>query len=79
MEKTKSAYTKLVFLGILIDGENMCLVIPQEKLTKAMRMINWAQEKVKVTVKTIQQLTGVLNFLCKAIVPGRTFTSSKSL
>ena len=27
-----------------------------------------------ITIKVVQCLTGTLNFLCKAIIPGRTFT-----
>ena len=33
-----------------------------------------AAKKGKTTVRSIQQLAGFLNFLCKAIVPGRVFT-----
>ena len=74
LEKTEWSATLMVFLGILIDGENRLLLIPDEKRIKALNMIKWAISKKKVTIKFIQRLTGTLNFLHKAIVPGRTFT-----
>ena len=36
-------------------------------------MLRWAVDKKKVTIKFIERLTGVLNFLSKAILPGCTF------
>ena len=39
-----------------------------------MSFLNWAHDKDKATIKFVQRLTGTLNFLSKAIVPGRTFT-----
>ena len=39
-----------------------------------MKLLNDLTGKKKVTVKQLQVLTGYLNFLTKAIVPGRTFT-----
>ena len=76
MEKTEWASSSVVFLGILMQGKNRCLSIPQEKITKArnaiLAIIN--KPKKKATIKEIQGLTGLLNFLNKAIVPGRAFT-----
>ena len=37
-------------------------------------MIELFLKQKKVTVKQIQRLTGFLNFLCRAIIPGRAFT-----
>ena len=31
-------------------------------------------EKRTITIRRLQSLTGTLNFLCKAIIPGRVFT-----
>ena len=74
MEKTFWGSLHTTFLGILIDGSRQVLSIPAEKRTKALNLISKCLEKKKATVYEIQQLGGLLNFLCKAIHPGRTFT-----
>ena len=74
MEKTEWATPLLEFLGILLDGRSKTLSIPTEKKVKAISFLNYAINKKKVTIKFVQQLTGTLNFLNKAIVPGRAFT-----
>ena len=76
LEKTEWASQLIQFLGITINGRTFTLSIPEEKRLKAVNLINWILAKKTVTVKLIQRLTGVLNFLNRAIVPGRTFTRS---
>ena len=39
-DKTEWGTTKLVFLGILLDGENLVLAIPLEKQEKAIKLLN---------------------------------------
>ena len=73
LDKTEWSTTQIVFLGILLDGENHRLCVPQEKQLKAKNLLQWAISKRKVTIKFIERLTGTLNFLVKAIVPSRTF------
>ena len=73
IEKTEWASSQMIFLGILIDGEKQFLCIPEDKKIKAMDLLNWAITHKKVTIKFIQRLTGVLNFLSKAIIPGRAY------
>ena len=73
-DKTEWASPQIVFLGILLDGINFRLSIPLDKREKSLKMINQLLDKKKATVKQIQQLTGYLNFLAKAIHPGRAFT-----
>ena len=72
-EKTEYATDLIVFLGVLLDGRSHSLAIPLEKWEKALKLLDWAIFKRKVTVHFIQKLTGTLNFLYKVIVPGRTF------
>ena len=72
--KTEWASTRIFFLGILLDGNNHLLAVPVEKREKALRLLNNFIDKHKATVKQIQSLAGLLNFLGKAIVPGRAFT-----
>ena len=74
LDKTEWASTHMIFLGILINGEEQVLCVPEDKKAKAINLLTWTIAKRKVTIKFIQQLTGTLNFLGKAIVPGRTFT-----
>ena len=73
-EKTELADTRVVFLGILLDGESQILSIPEEKRARAVELLKIFGEKRKATVKDLQRLAGYLNFLNQAIVPGRTFT-----
>ena len=74
LEKTEWASTRVIFLGILIDGYYHILVIPEEKRLKAINMINWILSKKSITVRSVQRVTGTLNFLNKSIIVGRTFT-----
>ena len=48
--------------------------VPVEKRIKSMNLIDYVLDNKKVTIKFIQHLTRTLNFLNKAIVPGRNFT-----
>ena len=70
MEKTEWGTTLIVFLGILLNGRSYTLSIPMEKRNKAVQLIQTAISKRKVTVHFIQKLTGTLNFLNRAIIPG---------
>ena len=73
-EKTEKASPLMIFLGILMDGRRKILVIPEEKRLKAILSINTIIGKKKAKVKQIQCLTGLLNFINRAITPGRAFT-----
>ena len=76
MEKTLRAGTQMTFLGFLIDTVRQLILIPEEKITKARTLIEKVLGKrdKKMTVKELQQICGLLNFLGCAIVPGRAFT-----
>ena len=74
MDKTEWGSTIIVFLGILLDGNSLTLSIPLEKRVKAIQMLKLMCNKKKATVKDLQTICGYLNFLCKAILPGCTFT-----
>ena len=73
LEKTEWASALVVFLGILLDGKNMRLAVPSEKHNKTINLLQLIRNKKKATVKGLQTLCGYLNFLCKAIFPGRPF------
>ena len=73
IEKTEWGTEMINFLGILLDGRHFRLCIPLEKREKAIQMLQLIMSKRKATVKELQSMCGYLNFLCKAIFPGRLF------
>lgn len=73
-EKTCFACQLIVFLGLLIDTVNQTVSIPEEKLGRGRRELDIVLRSKKVTVHQLQKLTGLLNFFCRAVVPGRAFT-----
>ena len=66
--------TIIVFLGILLNTVTQTISILIEKRHKALKLLNEVIKSRTVTVLKLQQLTGLLNFLSTAIIPGRTFT-----
>ena len=74
--KTEWGTQVIVFLGMLMDGKQLLIAVPFKKSIKALSLLNWAIQKRKVTIHFVQKLTGTLNFLSRAIVPGRVFTRS---
>ena len=76
LEKTVWATPIITFLGLVIDGINKRIRIPVEKINRALHMIQvlLRRPNKKATLREVQKLTGFLNFLGKAIVPGRAFT-----
>ena len=73
IEKMYWGTTLLVFLGLLIDTVHQAVMIPKEKVDKALMLINEFLAKKKATVHQVQKLCGTLNFLCKCVIPGRVF------
>ena len=74
IDKTTWGTQILVFLGIILNAILQTITIPEEKRIKAVKQIQALLSKKKVTVLQLQRLTGFLNFLCRAFVPGRAFT-----
>ena len=73
-DKTEWANTWMTFLGVLLDGEQHILAVTQDKRFRTVNLLQAFIHKCKATVKEIQSLVGLLNFLNKAIHPGRAFT-----
>ena len=73
-EKSEWPTQLIIFLGILLDGKHLVLSIPEEKRVKALQALSYVMNKKKVTIKDLQRLTGILNFLGRAIFAGRAFT-----
>ena len=73
-DKTEWSAARVVFLRILLDRDRFILSILEEKRIKALNLLELTISKRKATIKELEKLAGYLNFLNKAIVPGRTFT-----
>lgn len=73
-EKTIWSTQEIIFLGLLINTLLQLVVIPGDKRDKAVDALNRTLRSKKVKVHELQKLTGQLNFLSKAVVPGRAFT-----
>ena len=76
LEKTFWVTTQLMFLGLLIDTIAQTVSLPHNKIIKTLQIISQIlnSKSWKVTVKQLQRLCSMLNFVCRAVVPGRAFT-----
>ena len=74
LDKTIFSTTRLVFLGLLLDSDLQLVMIPKEKIEQGCELVMHMLAKKKMTLQDLQKLTGFLNFLGRAIVPGRAFT-----
>ena len=71
--KTVGPSTTMAFAGIELDSILMEARLPQDKLVKCRDLISAFLKRRKVSLKEIQSLTGLLNFACTVVVPGRAF------
>ena len=72
-EKTVGPSQIISFAGIELDSILMEARLPQEKLDKCQALISAFVRRRKVSLQEIQSLTGLLNFACSVVVPGRAF------
>ena len=72
-EKTEGPTTKICFLGLEIDSEQMVVRIPMPKIKEIIQKIEDLLAHAKCTLKQMQSLIGSLNFACRAITQGRPF------
>ena len=71
--KTVGPATRLEFLGIILDSEQMQASLPQDKVIRLQEeLAKWSNRR-KGTLKELQSLIGSLNFACRVIPPGRAF------
>lgn len=73
-EKTEGPCLIIIFLGMLINAIDRTVGLPKDKVDRALGELTHLLQAKKVTVLYMQKLTGLLNFFCRAIVPGRAFT-----
>ena len=72
-EKTFNPSTTLTFLGIELDTLAFQARLPLDKLNKCMVSIEVALTKKNITLKHLQQITGLLQFACYVVISGRCF------
>ena len=72
-DKTEGPTTKLCFLGLELDSDEMVVRIPKSKIEEIRQKIRVILASKKCSRKQMQSLIGSLNFACRAIVPGRPF------
>ena len=72
-EKTVGPSTTIAFAGIELDSILMEARLPQEKIDKCLELLSIFLQCRRVTLKEIQSLTGLLDFACAMVVPGRAF------
>ena len=73
LEKTHWATTIIVFLGLLLNTVTQTISVPLEIRLKALKLIRELLENRKTTVHRLQQVSGLLNYICIGCVPGRCF------
>ena len=73
-DKTVWPVTTILFLGLELDSIKLQVRIPNDKLQEIVLLIKITLTKNKVTLKELQSIIGLLNFMCRAIVPGRPFS-----
>ena len=74
LDKTEWASPRIVFLGMLLDGSTLTISISEERRWEILNLVQKFFDKRKATIKELQQLAGHLNFINRAVVPGRAFT-----
>ena len=72
-EKTVGPSQIISFAGIELDSIFMEAHLPQEKLDKCPALISAFPKRRKVSLQEIQSVTGLLNFACSVVIPGRAF------
>lgn len=75
VEKACEPSTKMVFIGILFDSENLTLTVTSDRLLEIkMLVIEWLNFET-ATLKQLQSLIGKLNFVAHCVKPARIFIS----
>ena len=77
LEKMEWGSTILTFLGLILNTVTQTVSIPEDKIVKAREQLLFFlnRKNRKTTVLRAQQLCGLLNFICKCVIPGRAFVT----
>ncbi len=73
-EKTMGPSQVITYLGLEIDTIQQLVRVPAVKVLALRQQINRFLGKSKLSLREIQSLVGSLNFVCRAVAPGRAFT-----
>ena len=66
--------TKLIFLGIEIDSIDMCLRLPDDKLSQVRQELSQFAARKRASKKQLQSLAGKLNFCASVVYGGRVYS-----
>lgn len=66
--------TKLIFLGIEIDSVDMCLRLPEDKLSQVRQELSLFAARKRASKKQLQSLAGKLNFCASVVYGGRVYS-----
>ena len=69
-EKFVEPSQSLTFLGLVLDSVHMAVAIPKDKQDKIKKQLIEMITAKKTTVKKIQALAGILNFITRAVPHG---------
>ena len=72
-EKTEGPAQVITYLGLEIDALRAQVRVPPDKVQAMTNQIGVVLSRPKITLVALQSLVGSLNFLCKAVSPGRAF------
>jgi hypothetical protein len=72
-EKLSPPTTRLEFLGLILDSENMVIELPEDKLHRYREMIDQCRSSDRITLKDLDQLVGVLVYSAMVIQHGKSF------
>ena len=57
----------------MVDTVNIQAKLPQDKINKAVQSLKLLARKRKAALCELQTVIGLLNFMCRVIMPGRAF------
>lgn len=72
--KVEGPSSCLIFLGIELDAAKLEARLPKQRLTELHNLIvEWLSLK-RASIRQLQSLSGLLNFACACVAPGRYYT-----
>jgi hypothetical protein len=71
--KTVHPCIDILVHGLRINTATMITSLPIDKIEKVIHLLRDFSRKKKISLGALQSICGLLNFACKAIVPGRAF------
>ena len=73
MEKTTQPNQVCIFAGIELCSVTMVAKLPVDKLRRYGQLVNDVKSKRKITLLSMQQIVGCLQFATSVVTPGRAF------